>query len=224
MTSSSPPDFIYQPDTSPIRIIFEDDAIVVVDKPPNLLTTPGRGPDKQDCLYSRLLLKYPNLRVVHRLDMATSGLVIFALSHQAQVAMGKLFEQRLIHKTYIAIVSGRLERQAGEVDLPLICDWENRPIQKVCHQTGKSAQTQYRVLKYDQVGGSTRVQLEPLTGRSHQLRVHMLSLGHPIVGDALYHSGYSQGEPSRLLLHAHKVEFIHPLTEKPVAFISAVPF
>ncbi|MFT6388776.1 MAG: tRNA pseudouridine32 synthase/23S rRNA pseudouridine746 synthase [Cellvibrionaceae bacterium] len=224
MESSSLPDVIYQPDTAPIRVIFEDDTIVIVDKPSNLLTTPGRGADKQDCLYSRLLLNYPNLRVVHRLDMATSGLVIFALSHQAQVAMGKLFEQRLIQKTYIAIVSGRLEKQVGEVDLPLICDWENRPTQKVCHQAGKAAQTRYSLLKYDQATHATRVQLEPLTGRSHQLRVHMLSLGHPIVGDALYHPDFPQAEKYRLLLHAHKLEFMHPLTQQVLVIISELPF
>lgn len=224
MTCSSPPDFIYQPDTSPTRILFEDDTIVLAEKPTNLLTTPGRGPDKQDCLYSRLLKNYPNLRVVHRLDMATSGLVIFAQNHLSQVAMSKLFEQRLIHKTYIALVSGHLALKTGDIDLPLVCDWDNRPIQKVCHETGKAAQTRYSVLEYDEIANTTRVQLEPLTGRSHQLRVHMLSMGHPIVGDALYHPDVSQTENSRLLLHAYKLEFIHPVTQEPVAITSDLPF
>ncbi|MGH1440217.1 MAG: pseudouridine synthase [Cellvibrionaceae bacterium] len=218
----------YRPDTSPLSTVWEDEHLLIVDKPTNLLTTPGRGPEKQDCLYHRLLKSHPNARVVHRLDMATSGLVTFALSHEAQVGMGKLFEKRLVQKTYHALVSGRLEKTEGEIDLPLICDWENRPVQKVCHESGKPAQTRYTLIDYDVEEDCSRVQLMPLTGRSHQLRVHMQALGHPIMGDIFYHPNFSlktpQANDSRLCLHAHKLEFTHPLTQETLAVISSLPF
>lgn len=211
-------------DAAPIPILYKDEFLLLVDKPANMLTTPGRGADKQDCLYHRLLQDYPNARVVHRLDMATSGIVIFALSHPAQAAMGKLFEQRLIQKTYIADVSGQLQQAKGEIDLPLICDWENRPLQKVCYESGKSAQTRYSLVAYDPLKDVSRLKLEPLTGRSHQLRVHMLALGHPILGDVFYHPEFTQMDSARLLLHAHQVAFVHPITQQPLDISSPVPF
>ena len=205
-------------------VLYQDQHLLVVDKPSGLLTTPGRGPDKQDCLIARVLLDFPNARVVHRLDMATSGIVIFALSHRAQVAMGRLFEQRLVEKVYIAMVAGQLLPASGEVTLPLICDWENRPRQKVCVEAGKPAQTRFLRLAYDAAGARSRVQLRPLTGRSHQLRVHMMSLGHPILGDYFYAPAAILQQSERLLLHAHQIHFTHPTTGERVTIVSPVPF
>lgn len=224
MNKLSSTHFTYAPDLSPIELLYQDDELIIVNKASNLLTTPGRGEDKQDCLYSRVLKSFPNARVVHRLDMATSGIVIFALHHQAQVEMGRLFEQRNINKHYIAVVSGKLAQAKGKIDLPLICDWENRPIQKVCHQNGKSAQTVYDLIEYDDQHHRSRVLLAPLTGRSHQLRVHMKALGHPIIGDAFYHPDYKNTHQERLLLHASLIEFTHPFSLKPIKISSAPPF
>ncbi len=207
-----------------IPVLYQDDALLVVDKPHDMLTTPGRGPDKQDCLINRLLPQYPNARIIHRLDMATSGIVILALSHAAQVAMGHLFEKRLINKTYIAVVDGQLNQLSGEIDKPLICDWENRPIQKVCFESGKAALTYYKSQEYDAVNNWTRVKLQPKTGRSHQLRVHMLSLGHPIVGDFFYAPKPILDKSPRLLLHANQLGFEHPISRQLIDIRSKVPF
>jgi len=207
-----------------IPILFEDSHFLIVDKPNGLLTTPGRGPNKQDCLITRMQIDYPHARIVHRLDMATSGILVLALSHTAQVALGKLFENRCVDKEYIAIVDGKLDEVSGEIDLPLICDWENRPRQKVCLDKGKPARTLFTVLEYDERRHSSRVQLRPLTGRSHQLRVHMLALGHAIVGDYFYASNEVLAKSDRLLLHAQKINFVHPITKEPLNVESAPPF
>lgn len=207
-----------------IPILYQDDSLLVVDKPHDVLTTPGRGADKQDCLISRLLPQFPNARIIHRLDMATSGIVVLALSHAAQVAMGHLFEKRAINKTYVAIVDGKLSQLSGEIDKPLICDWENRPIQKVCFNSGKAALTHYKSIEYNAVEDWTRVRLEPKTGRSHQLRVHMLALGHPIIGDFFYAPKPVLAKSTRLLLHASQLSFEHPLLNKAVNVRSKVPF
>lgn len=195
-------------------IVYCDDDLLVVDKPAGLLTVPGRGPDKQDCLINRLLPHYPNARIVHRLDQATSGLVIIPLGYEPQKHLARQFEQRLIHKRYVAVVGGDVRETQGEVDLPLICDWPNRPRQKVDHEHGKSALTRYRVLA--RLEQHTRLELEPVTGRSHQLRVHMLSLGHPILGDTLYAPPALRDCTDRLLLHATRLSFTHPRTEQAI--------
>ncbi len=207
-----------------IPILYQDDSLLIVDKPANLLTTPGRGEDKQDCLISRLLMTYPNARIIHRLDMATSGIVVLALTHAAQVAMGHLFERRLIDKTYVAIVDGELSEASGEINKPLICDWENRPIQKVCFETGKPALTYYERIDYDRAQHTTRVKLKPKTGRSHQLRVHMLSLGHSILGDYFYAPEPILKKSERLLLHASEIAFEHPVSKQAIVIQSSIPF
>lgn len=209
--------------SSKITIHYQDEHILIVDKPANLLTVPGRGPDNQDCLIHRLLVDWPNARIIHRLDMATSGLVIIALSHTAQASMGRLFEQRSIQKTYIAVVSGKTDTQ-GEIDLPLICDWDNRPKQMVDINNGKSAQTQFSRIHYDPQKNTSTVALHPITGRSHQLRVHMLAIGHPIIGDYFYAPEDIKNQSTRLLLHAHQLEFTHPLTQHTLTITSPVPF
>ena len=195
-----------------LELVYQDDDLLVAHKPAGLLTVPGRGPDKQDCLINRLLVSHPNSRVVHRLDQATSGLVIIPQCHAALRHIGAQFEQRQVSKTYLAVVQGCLPEDQGSVDLPLICDWPNRPRQMVDHASGKPALTHYRVLARAPDNRWTRVALTPVTGRSHQLRVHMLVLGHPIVGDNLYAPETLNDAPGRLLLHAECIGFIHPTT------------
>ena len=200
--------------------IFCDDTLIVADKPAGLLTVPGRGADKQDCLLDRIQHDFPDALTVHRLDMATSGLLVFARGAIMQRALSALFRERKVEKRYIALVSGRMAHDAGEINLPLNADWPNRPKQKVDTLAGKPSRTRYRVLAYDAAADLTRLELEPLTGRTHQLRVHLATLGHPLIGDALY-----DGRPApRLMLHAQALQFIHPSSGALLDFVSAVPF
>lgn len=193
-----------------IDILYQDDDLLILNKPAGLLTVPGKGPDKQDCLINRAVKFNPNARVVHRLDQGTSGIVMIPLNYQTLRTMTKQFEGRDIHKRYIAVVDGLVAQDTGEIKLPLICDWPNRPLQKVCHEHGKPAHTRYEVLERDQQRHTTRVKLEPVSGRTHQLRVHMLSLGHVIVGDQLYACDKVQAMAPRLLLHACHIHLHHP--------------
>lgn len=197
-----------------LDILYRDDDLVVINKPAGLLTVPGKGPDNQDCLIRRTLVPFPNARVVHRLDQGTSGIVMFPLNYMTLRTMTKLFEARGVHKRYVAVVAGLMEENEGEVTLPLICDWPNRPLQKVCFEQGKAAHTRYQVLERNTEAQTTRVLLEPVSGRTHQLRVHMLALGHPIVGDRLYAPVEIQARAPRLLLHAQQIYFNHPITGK----------
>jgi tRNA pseudouridine32 synthase/23S rRNA pseudouridine746 synthase len=201
------------------ELIYRDDFMLVVDKPAGLLAVPGRGADKQDCLSARLRHEFPDTLVVHRLDMSTSGLMVFARGADMQRRLSQLFQERQIEKRYTAVVTGRLEAEAGEVDLPIAADWLNRPLQKIDAESGKPSLTRYRVLaRHD---STSRVELEPYTGRSHQLRIHMAAIGHPILGDALYGDA---GSAPRLLLHASSLGFTHPVTGEPVHFVSVPPF
>jgi tRNA pseudouridine32 synthase/23S rRNA pseudouridine746 synthase len=210
------------PAAAALEIVFEDDALLVVDKPAGLLTVPGRGPEKADCLIARVQQQYKKARVVHRLDMETSGLVIFAQDPTTQRALGQMFEQRQIRKTYIAIVDGRPDPYCGEIHAPLIADWPNRPRQKVDFAIGKPSSTHYQLVAHDPKLNRSRLQLTPITGRSHQLRVHLMSIGHPIVGDALY--GESPAPAERLMLHAQQLEFVHPGTGKSLHLSRQAPF
>ena len=206
---------------SDLDLIYRDDTLIVVNKPAGLLAVPGRGADKQDCLASRVQAEFPDALVVHRLDMATSGLLLFARGAEMQRRLSHLFREREVQKRYVAVVSGRLELLSGEIDLPLIRDWPNRPRQKVDFATGKPSLTRYRVLAHDD--GTTRVELEPVTGRTHQLRVHMAAIGHPIMGDALY-GGETEGRAERLLLHASALSFAYPLNAEMLNLASEPPF
>ena len=208
------------PDTG-IPVIFADDALIVADKPAGLLSVPGRGPERADCLVSRLQRDYPDALAVHRLDMSTSGLLVLARGEEMHRRLSKLFRDRLVDKRYVAVVAGLVEADSGEIDLPLIVDWPNRPRQMVDHTIGKPSLTRFRVLERNPESNTTRVELEPWTGRSHQLRVHMASLGHPILGDELY--GDESSAP-RLLLHALTLAFPHPLTGETVNFHAAAEF
>src|SRR6218665_2012463 len=191
-------------------IVHLDDTMVVVDKPAGLLSGPGRGPHLQDCVAARVRTLLPDALVVHRLDMATSGLMLLARGPHWQRVYSRLFEERHMHKHYVAMVHGRVAPSEGSIDLPLITDWPNRPKQMVDFERGKPSLTHYRVLSHDGATHHTRLALEPVTGRSHQLRVHLLARGHPILGDALYAPPDVLAASPRLLLHAERLQFEHP--------------
>lgn len=207
-----------------LDVIFHDDAMIVVNKPSGLLSVPGRGPDKQDCMISRVQARFPDALIVHRLDMETSGILLLARGKAVHRSLSRAFQEREVEKQYTAMVAGVLPQSEGEVDLPLICDWPNRPRQKVDHEQGKPSLTRYRRLSYDAKLGATRVALFPVTGRSHQLRVHMLSLGHAIVGDPLYAATTVQEMAPRLLLHASHLSIQHPMTNDRVVLRCEAPF
>ena len=211
----------YDPPQEPLKILHEDHEVLAVEKPAGLLSVPGRGPHLADCLLSRVVAAYPTALLVHRLDRDTSGVMVFALTPHAQRHLGLQFERRHTRKTYVARVWGEVAEDAGTVDLPLIVDWPNRPLQKVCHETGKQAITEWKVVRRGD--GETRMRLHPLTGRSHQLRVHMLSLGHPILGDPFYASGPARDFP-RMMLHAEELRLRHPDGGAGIRFRSPAPF
>ncbi|WBY01153.1 pseudouridine synthase [Ramlibacter tataouinensis] len=211
-------------DELPLRIVHADAHLVVADKPAGLLCVPGRGEGKQDCLSARVQAAYPDALIVHRLDMATSGLCVFARGADMQRRLSSAFAGREVHKHYEAIVAGEPAGDAGEVGLPLLADWPNRPRQKVDHESGKPSLTRWRKLGRGPLPGTTRLALEPVTGRSHQLRVHLAALGHPILGDALYAPPDALAASPRLLLHAAALALAHPATGTPHRWTSATPF
>ncbi|MCF3974211.1 pseudouridine synthase [Paracoccus salsus] len=213
--------FVYAPPPDAPRIIHADHEILVVDKPSGLLSVPGRGPDKADCLIGRLRGAFPTVLLVHRLDLDTSGVMIFALTPHAQRHLSRQFEERRTKKAYVARVAGRLQPKTGRVDLPLIVDWPNRPRQKVDHDQGRPARTDWRVMRAGD--DETRVRLFPMTGRSHQLRVHMAQIGHPILGDPLYATGWAADHP-RLMLHAESLRVKHPESGVQLGYNAPVPF
>jgi tRNA pseudouridine32 synthase/23S rRNA pseudouridine746 synthase len=210
-----------------LTVVYADDAMLVLDKPAGLLSVPGRGADKQDCLSARVQQLYPDALVVHRLDMATSGLMLMARGAAAQRALNQAFASRRVNKRYMAIVDGLLAASVsdwGVINLPIMVDWPNRPRRVIDHQLGKPSVTCWRLLSHNHTEQTSRVELEPVTGRSHQLRVHLLALGHAIVGDALYATHQIQAKSSRLLLHADSLELNHPATAQTMRFVSAASF
>lgn len=211
----------YAPPDTPLAILHADHEIVVLNKPSGLLSVPGKGPELADCLLSRLQAVYPDALLVHRLDRDTSGVMVFALTAHAQRHLGLQFEKRQVRKTYVARVAGEMTDPKGEVDLPLAVDWPNRPKQHVDHENGRPAQTEWKVLKRG--NGETRVRLFPKTGRSHQLRVHMLALGHPVLGDPFYATGPARDHP-RLMLHSENLRLRHPDGGKGLNFRAPAPF
>lgn len=213
--------------------LFIDEHLLVLDKPAGLLAVPGRGPDKQDCLSSRAQALWPDALIVHRLDMATSGLLVMARGLPVQRALSLAFEQRRVHKRYQAVVAGALAEPEGSIDLPLMIDWLNRPRSIVHQQHGKPSLTRWRRLAAapwqpdapaDRPVITTRLELEPVTGRTHQLRVHLQAIGHPIVGDPLYATSEQQGWSGRLLLHACELSLPHPASGQTLSFHSPCPF
>lgn len=214
-------DSIYAPPTGPLVLLHQDHQVVLVDKPAGLLSVPGKGEDLADCLLARLQAVFPDALLVHRLDRDTSGVMIFALTPHAQRHLGLQFEHRQTKKTYVARVWGEMAQREGTVDLPLIVDWPNRPRQMVDMVNGRAAQTDWRVVRVGD--GETRLRLMPRTGRSHQLRVHMLSLGHPILGDPIYATGPAREFP-RLMLHSETLQFRHPDGGRGVRVTAKCPF
>lgn len=203
-------------------LCFFDDALIVLNKPTGLLSVPGRGPEKADCLESRLRERFSDARIVHRLDMETSGLMVLARDNHTHRALSAQFEHRKVEKQYIARVAGKMKQRKGEIDLPLIVDWPNRPLQKVDLVNGKPSLTQWQTL--ETFPHTSRLRLSPLTGRSHQLRVHLNAIGHPILGDSLYGTTQSKGAAQRLQLHASLLAFRHPGTGERLEHQSPAPF
>jgi tRNA pseudouridine32 synthase/23S rRNA pseudouridine746 synthase len=211
----------YAPPDTPLSVLHEDADVILVDKPAGLLSVPGKGPHLADCLLSRVQTAFPQALLVHRLDRDTSGVMIFAQTPHAQRHLGLQFEKRMMQKSYVARVWGVPEEKSGTIDLPLVVDWPNRPRQKVDHENGKPAQTAWRLLKAE--GETARLQLKPRTGRSHQLRVHCLALGHPILGDPFYATGPARAFP-RLMLHALELRFKHPDGGRSMKMRAPAPF
>ncbi len=212
-----------------LPLVYSDDTFIVLDKPAGLLCVPGRGPDKQDCLSARAQQAFPGACIVHRLDMATSGLVLLARHASAQRALSLAFANRQVHKRYEAVVDGVAKGPAGAdtwqtIDLPIALDWPRRPLRIIAAANGKPSTTRWRVMASDAALGLSRLALEPVTGRSHQLRVHLAAIGHAILGDAWYAAPAVTARSPRLLLHATQLRLAHPATGAPVQFISAVPF
>lgn len=217
----------YTPPTEPwLDVVYQDNHILVLNKPSGLLSVPGNRPEYLDSAMTRVQQKYGFTEPAHRLDMATSGILLFALSKAAEKELKRQFREREPKKHYIAIVYGKLGEQIGEkgvMDFPLICDWENRPRQKICYERGKKAMTHYEVLAH-YPNNTTRVKLTPITGRSHQLRVHCLALGHPIIGDKFYANPLAKSLAPRLYLHAESLTITHPISGEPMTFQAAPDF
>ena len=215
---------------SGLAVVHADDALLVLDKPSGLLAVPGRGEDKQDALSTRVQQRYPDALIVHRLDMATSGLMLMARGLAAQRRLSQCFAAREVHKRYVALVDGQLVSPAAApdgwslIDLPIIVDWPRRPRRIIDAARGQPSLTRWRVLPGEPGANRTRLELEPVTGRSHQLRVHLRAIGHPILGDALYADAPAQARASRLLLHACALRLPHPVTGDMLRFESPAPF
>lgn len=218
-----------------LAIVLEDNHVLVLAKPAGLLTVPGRGPGRQDCLSARAQRRWPDALVVHRLDMATSGLVLMARGAAMQRALSLAFEQRQVRKRYEAVVAGRPRADAGDgghdgverwnsIDLPIAADWPRRPLRVIDADRGKPSLTRWRELAHDAAAGTTRLALEPVTGRTHQLRLHLQAIGHPILGDMLYGDAASQALAPRLLLHACALSLTHPHSGEPLALNHPAPF
>ncbi len=215
--------FVYNPPSGSLDIIYKDDCLIVLSKPAGLLSVPGRKKEHGDSLETRVLKEYPQARIVHRLDMCTSGLLVMALDANTHRNLGLQFERRKVRKTYVARVWGNMKEDAGEIDLPLRCDWPNRPLQMVDYENGKSAQTGWEVIERES-GNVTRVALYPITGRTHQLRIHMAEIGHPILGDDFYAHDKALAAESRLQLHACRLMIYHPNSGQETWFESECPF
>ncbi|SFZ86838.1 ribosomal large subunit pseudouridine synthase A [Devosia enhydra] len=229
MTEAMPPlgampeSFDYHPPTEPwLSIIHLDDDLVVLDKPSGLLSVPGRDPALSDSLAKRVQARFPGSAVTHRLDKDTSGVLVMARNKRALAHVGQEFEQRRARKAYVARVWGDVAGESGEIDLPLATDWENKPRQRVDHEAGRASRTRWQVIGRE--AGVTRLQLEPLTGRTHQLRVHLRAIGHPILGDVFYATGEALAAADRLQLHAHWLEFAHPGDGHVVRYEAPLPF
>jgi len=217
--------FLYEPPPDVgLDILYEDDCLLIVNKPSGLLSVPGRGDDKQDCMISRVQVTHPSALIVHRLDMSTSGILVLALDKDTHRELSQQFQERKVSKQYIAIVAGKPELNEGLIDKPMICDWPNRPKQIIDDEQGKQAQTGYKVLEYFTQDNTSRLLLTPITGRTHQLRLHCQFIGHPIVGDQLYADSKTKKMAKRLLLHSANISFEHPETHESINISCPSPF
>lgn len=207
---------------SSLSILYFDDDIIIVNKQPGILSVPGRGPEKLDSISHRLSLQFEEVHIVHRLDMATSGIMVFARNKDSLRSLQQQFQHRQTKKTYQALVLGRLTPITGAINLPMRCDWPNRPKQMVCYEHGKKSLTRWRVMEY--ADGYTRIELMPITGRSHQLRIHCNAIQHPILGDPFYGTDESQSARENLCLHAQSLTFRHPADSRLLTFSSPTPF
>ena len=207
-----------------LPILYSDETMLVIDKPAGLLSQPGRRPEKWDSVMTRINAHYPEAVAVHRLDEPTSGLMMVPINKAMGGGLSKSFRERLVNKRYEAIVTGVMEKDEGSVDFPLMADWPNRPRQKIDFENGRASLTHYRVIERNLKDNWTRVDLEPYTGRSHQLRMHLMALGHAILGDPLYADPETLSKAPRMLLHAKHLDLDHPLTGHKLVFDSPVPF
>ena len=219
-----PPPPYRPPPNDALDLLYADTWLLMANKPAGLLSVPGRGEDKQDCLVLRVQAEYPDALIVHRLDLPTSGLLLLARGKEMQRRLSHEFAQRRVDKRYLAVVMGRPLSVTGTIDLPLAVDWPNHPRQKVDRRAGKPALTRYRFLSHSASDDTSRLALSPETGRTHQLRVHLQALGHPIVGDRLYADATTAAKFDRLLLHAEELSFTHPATDRRMRFCSPPPF
>ena len=217
------PPLVYNPPKDPLSVVYKDDDLLVLSKPSGLLSVPGKAEDHQDSLETRARKEFPDALLVHRLDLETSGVFLMARNKDTQANLGKQFERRKTDKRYIARVWGHVKDDTGRIDLPLRCDWDNRPRQMVCHEHGKPAQTDWEVLEREE-GGFTRVLLKPITGRSHQLRVHMEALGYPMLGEVFYAPDEARDAADRLQLHAESLTIHHPEDGRRITFTDPCPF
>ena len=206
----STPPYLVPHSQEETRILYQDDDLLLVRKPDLLLSIPGRHPLNKDCLITRLQEKFPSASIVHRLDLDTSGIMVIPLNKATHAHISRQFQERKVEKTYTAVVFGRVAADRGEIELPIVCDWENRPRQKICHETGRHALTRYEVVTRE--ADRSRLLLKPVTGRSHQLRIHMRELGHPILGCDMYAHPQALAMAPRLMLHATTLGFEHPTT------------
>jgi tRNA pseudouridine32 synthase/23S rRNA pseudouridine746 synthase len=216
--------YIVPPCSREVDILYEDSHLLLVNKPQLLLSVPGRHPLNQDCLINRLRRHWPTASIVHRLDLDTSGVMVVPLNADCHRQIGHQFERRAVHKEYEAVVYGHVQDDRGEINLPIAPDWQRRPRQKICHQRGKAALTRYEVLAREALPRRTRLRLVPETGRSHQLRLHLSCLGHPILGCDLYAHATALALSARLQLHATRLQLTHPVTGQTVAAESSPEF
>jgi len=221
------PAFVYNPPQSPLQILYQDDDLLALSKPSGLLSVPAKNKDHQDCLQTRAEAEFPEARLIHRLDLDTSGVFLMALNKPAQAHINLQFEKRKTQKYYIAHVWGHVNEDSGQVDLPICVDWDNRPRQMISHEHGRASQTEWQVIEREYLEDGTafsRMKLKPLTGRSHQLRLHMKEIGHPILGDVFYAPLDLQEKASRLLLHAESLTIQHPGNREMITFTDPAPF
>jgi tRNA pseudouridine32 synthase / 23S rRNA pseudouridine746 synthase len=209
--------------TQELEILQRDPSFLLINKPTRLLSVPGRHPQNRDSVIARLLPEFPNAAIVHRLDFDTSGIMVVPLNKAVLSNISKQFQARTTHKTYTAVVNGLVKDDSGVIDLPIAPDMDNRPKYKICAVTGRQSVTEFTVVSRDEITQTSRVLLHPITGRSHQLRLHMLAIGHPILGCEFYADEVALGKSPRLLLHATKLAFDHPITgDRTVGICEAV--